>query len=318
MTPHILGLHHVTAIVGDPQANVDFYGGLLGLRLVKTTVNFDDPYTYRLYFGDELGHPGTLITFFPWPSGRQGRRGSGQIAAFAFAVPEAALGYWQERLGAAGTRFGGPEQRFGAPALSFYDPAGLLIELVAQPGSLAGEAWAGSPVPAEHAIRGLAGVTLNVQQHDPTAALLTETLGFGHVGAAGKYERYALGEAESRVLVDVVARPDVPRGQFGVGTVHHVAWRVADDEQQLAWRAALVDGGHEVTPVRDRKYFHSIYFRDPGGVIFELATDQPGFTVDETPAELGTHLMLPEWLEQRRAEIEAALPPLSLPAAEER
>ena len=313
MTPGILGLHHVTAIVGDPQANVDFYAGLLGLRLVKTTVNFDDSHTYHFYFGDELGHPGTLITFFPWPTGRQGSRGTGQVSAFAFAIPAAALGYWQERLGAAGVRFGGPELRFGVPTLSFYDPAGLLVELVALPEAEARGAWARGPMPAEYALRGLAGVTLSVARHAPTAALLTDTLGFRRIGTAGSYERYAIGEGEAAVLVDVVSRPDVPHGRFGVGTVHHVAWRVADDEQQLAWRAALIDGGYEVTPVRDRMYFHSIYFNEPGHVIFELATDAPGFTVDEPPAELGTHLMLPEWLEGRRAEIAAALPPFERP-----
>jgi catechol 2,3-dioxygenase-like lactoylglutathione lyase family enzyme len=310
MTPQILGLHHVTAIVGDPQENIDFYAGLLGLRLVKTTVNFDDPHTYHLYFGDERGQPGTLITFFPWPTGRQGARGTGQVSAFAFAVPEGALGYWQGRLREAGVRFGGPDRRFGAPTLSFYDPAGLLVELVERPGAGAQSAFDGGPVPHEQAIRALAGVTLTVPQHEPTAALLTEALGFRQIGSEGSYKRYEIGEGASRALVDVVGRPDVPHGRFGVGTVHHVAWRVADDVAELAARDALIERGYEVTPVRDRSYFKSIYFVEPGGVIFELATDGPGFAVDEAPEELGTHLMLPPWLEGRRAEIEAALLPL--------
>ena len=313
MTPRVLGLHHVTAIVGDPQENVDFSAGLLGLRLVKTTVNFDDPYTYHFYFGDELGHPGTLITFFPWPSGRRGARGTGQVSAFAFGVPTASLNYWQERLTAASVRFGGPEARFGSPTLSFYDPAGLLVELVAEEGTAASEPWPDGPVPAEHAIRRIAGVTLAVPQHGPTAALLAETLGFRYVGAAGSYERYEIGSGASRTVVDVVSRPDVPHGRFGVGTVHHVAWRVADDTQQLAWRQALIKRGYEVTPVRDRSYFRSIYFNEPGGVIFELATDGPGFAIDETPEQLGSRLKLPGWLEPRRAEIAAALPPFHLP-----
>ena len=317
MTPGILGLHHVTAIVGDPQENVDFYAGLLGLRLVKTTVNFDDPYTYHFYFGDELGHPGTLITFFPWPSGRRGARGAGQVSAFAFAVPAASLDYWQERLTAAGVRFGGPEARFGSPTLSFYDPAGLLVELVAEDAAAAGEPWLDGPIPAEHAIRRIAGVTLVVPQQEPTATLLGETLGFRRVGSAGSHERYEIGAGASRTVVDVVGRPDVPRGRFGVGTVHHVAWRVADDEQQLAWRATLIDGGYEVTPVRDRSYFRSIYFSEPGGVIFELATDGPGFAIDEAPEQLGSRLMLPDWLEPRRAEIAAALPPFEVPTADQ-
>jgi catechol 2,3-dioxygenase-like lactoylglutathione lyase family enzyme len=312
MSTPILGLHHVTAIVGDPQTNLDFYAGLLGLRLVKTTVNFDDPHTYHFYFGDAQGRPGTLITFFPWPAGRRGARGAGQVSAFAFAIPAESLGYWQERLGAAGVRFGGPEPRFGEPTLSFHDPDGLLVELVAH--EAAADGWKDGPVPAEHAIRGLDGVTLTVQQHAPTAALLTETLGFRHVAVAGAYERYAAGDGGAGMRVDVLARPDLPYGRFGVGTVHHVAWRVADDASQLAARAVLAERGYEVTPVRDRNYFKSIYFSEPGRVIFELATDGPGFAVDEAPAELGTHLMLPEWLEQRRAEIAAALPPIQAPA----
>ena len=182
MTPQILGLHHVTAIVGDPQENVDFYAGLLGLRLVKTTVNFDDPHTYHFYFGDGQGRPGTLITFFPWPSGRRGARGVSQVSAFAFTIPAQSLGYWQERLAAAGVRYGGPEERFGSPTLSFYDPAGLLVELVAEEDA-AGEPWRAGPIPAEHAIRRIAGVTLTVPQHAPTAELLTEAMGFRHVGA---------------------------------------------------------------------------------------------------------------------------------------
>jgi catechol 2,3-dioxygenase-like lactoylglutathione lyase family enzyme len=316
MTPRILGLHHVTAIVGDPQENVDFYAGLLGLRLVKTTVNFDDPYTYHFYFGDELGRPGTLITFFPWPSGRRGARGAGQVSAFAFAVPATSLGYWQERLTAAGVRFGGPETLFGSPTLSFYDPAGLLVELVGEESAAAVKPWPDGPIPAEHAIRRIAGVTLVAPEQGPTAALLTETLGFRRVGSAGSHERYEIGAGASRTVVDVVGRPDVPRGHFGVGTIHHVAWRVADDAQELAWRQALIERGYEVTPVRDRSYFRSIYFNEPGGVIFELATDGPGFAIDEAPEELGSQLMLPGWLEPRRAEIAAALPPFEVPTAD--
>ena len=314
MNTQILGLHHVTAIVGDPQENVDFYAGLLGLHLVKTTVNFDDPHTYHLYFGDELGQPGTLITFFPWPSGRHAARGTGQISAFAFGVPAGALGFWQQRLQTAGVRFGGPEQRFDAPTLSFYDPAGLLVELVERPGIGAEHVWSGSPVADEFAIRALAGVTLTVAQHTPTARLLTDALGFRKIGSVGSYERYEVGEGSAGAFVDILARPDVPHGRFGVGSVHHVAWRVADDASELEAREALIARGYEVTPVRDRNYFKSIYFVEPGGVVFELATDGPGFAVDEAPEELGMHLQLPAWLEERRAEIEAALLPIAAPA----
>lgn len=313
MPAPILGLHHVTAIVGDVQENIDFYAGLLGLRLVKTTVNFDDPQTYHLYFGDDLGRPGTLVTFFPWPTGRWGSRGTGQISAFAFGIPEASLGYWERRIDGAGVRYGGPGARFGDQTLSFYDPAGLLVELIAQPGAEARDAWAQGPIPAEHAIRGLAGVALTVAQTEPTAALLAETLGFRYVGGEDARERYAIGEGASQALVDLISRPDVPYGSFGVGTVHHVAWRVADDAAELDWRRALIERGLAVTPVRERKYFRSIYFSEPGGVVFEIATAGPGFAVDESPEALGRQLMLPPWLEERRGQIAAALPPFQLP-----
>ncbi len=207
MSAPLLGIHHITAIVGDVQENVDFYAGLLGLRLVKTTVNFDDPQTYHLYFGDDLGRPGTLITFFPWPTGRWGSRGTGQISAFAFRIPEASLGYWKQRIDAAGVRYGGPEARFGDMTLSFYDPAGLLVELVAQPGAEPGAAWAHGPIPAEHAIRGLAGVTLTVAQTEPTAAFLTDDAGLPRCRwRADERERYAIGEGASAGA----CRPDQP------------------------------------------------------------------------------------------------------------
>lgn len=314
MKTHISGIHHITAIVADPQANVDFYTHVLGLRLVKRTVNFDDPYTYHLYYGDELGRPGTIITFFPWPGGRHGSRGTGQVSATAYAVPEGALDYWAERLTHHDVRFGGPEERFGEQVLSFYDPSGLLLEIVAQPGVEVRPVWRGGPVLPEYALRGFAGATLTVAARDPTATLLTDILGFRYVAAAGNRTRYAVGEGVAEALVDVVSRPEVPFGQIAAGSIHHIAWRVADDAQQQVWRDTLIRSGFEVTPVRDRQYFHSIYFREPGGVLFELATDNPGFAIDEPPEQLGQHLKLPPWFESRRAEIEAKLPPIMIPA----
>jgi predicted esterase/catechol 2,3-dioxygenase-like lactoylglutathione lyase family enzyme len=303
----------VTAIVEDPQENVDFYTRVLGLRLVKQTVNFDDPYTYHLYYGDEQGHPGTIVTFFPWPDGRRGSRGTGQISAVAFAVPPGALAFWQERLADFDWRFGGPEVRSGAPVLSLYDPAGLLLELVEQPLGDHPAVRGGSDIPPEAAIRRLFGITLTLAQVEPTAVFLTERLGFRPIeGQPGK-ARYAIGAGAGAAVVDLIGRPDVPRGQIAAGSLHHVAWRVADEDGLELWRSELERRDIGVTPVRDRQYFRSIYFREPGGVLFEIATDPPGFAIDERPAELGARLRLPPWLESRRTEIERRLPPISVP-----
>lgn len=312
MDMRILGIHHMTAIVDDPQVNVDFYTNVLGLRLVKQTVNFDDPYTYHLYYGDELGRPGTIVTFFPWPGMRHGSRGTGQVSATTFAVPTGAMDYWTQRLTEFGLRYGGPEERFGQQVLSFYDPSGLLLELVAQPDAAARPAWRGGLVPVEYAIRGMAGVTLMLAQIDPTAQLLT-LMGFRQGAAEDNRTRFTISDGTVEAFADIVSRPDVPFGQIAVGSVHHIAWRVADDAQQQAWREELMRHGFEVTPMRDRQYFHSIYFREPSGVLFELATDAPGFATDESPKHLGQCLMLPPWLEAMRSEIEGRLQPLTMP-----
>ncbi len=310
----ILGIHHMTAIVNDPQANIDFYTGTLGLRLVKQTVNFDDPFTYHLYYGDDLGRPGTIVTFFPWAGMRPGNRGTGQVSATAFAVPEHALDYWADRLASQEVRFGGPDQRLGEQFIALYDPSGLLLELVERPGVEALPAWQSGPVPAEYAIRGMAGVTLDVAQHDPTATLLTEVMGFRHVAAQGNRTRYALTDGTVETTIDIVHRPDVPFGMIGSGSVHHIAWRVAGDEAQLFWRDTLSRYGIDVTPVRDRQYFRSIYFHEPGGILFEIATDPPGFSIDEAPEHLGERLMLPHWLEPMRNQISERLEPLIVPS----
>jgi catechol 2,3-dioxygenase-like lactoylglutathione lyase family enzyme len=309
----ILGIHHLTAIAGEPQRNVDFYTGVLGLRLVKLTVNFDDPGTYHLYFGDELGRPGTILTFFPWPGAPRGRRGTGQATTVSFSVPEAALGYWTERLKAHSVSFDAPRARFDEEVLAFLDPDGLPLELVAHEGTQNGTPCEDGPVPSEYALRRFFGVTLSEASAGPTASFLTETLGFRPVGESDARARYAVGADGAGSYVDVFPLPSDTRGQVAVGTVHHVAWRTPTNEEQAAWRERLAAQGRQVTPVVDRQYFRSIYFREPGGVLFEIATDPPGFTVDENPEQLGARLLLPPWLESERPRIEGILPPLHLP-----
>jgi glyoxalase family protein len=309
--PQLRGLHHITAIVDDPQDNLRFYREVLGLRLVKRTVNFDDPYTYHLYYGDEAGTPGTIVTFFPWPSGRRGSRGTGQLSAFSLAVPAGALGYWAQRIDEYGLGRSEIGERFGERSLELYDPAGLLLELVETETGTTGEARERGPVPVERAIRGAAGVTLTVADAAPTGTFLTETLGFVAEGEQGGRARYRVGAGRAAARLDLVGLPGVARGQVAAGSIHHVAWRVRDEAEQLAWREAIAGAGRSVTPVRDRNYFRSIYFQEPGGAIFEIATDGPGFAVDEPAAALGEALKLPQWLEERRANIERHLPPLA-------
>jgi glyoxalase family protein len=309
----IPGVHHVTAIAGDPRANVEFYAGVLGLRLVKTTVNFDDPGTYHLYYGDERGAPGTLLTFFPWPGAPRGRRGTGQVTAIALSVPPQSLAFWEHRLAGRGVGVTRPETRFGERVLAFEDPDGLRLELAAAEPGDGRIPWTGGPMSAEHAVRGVHAVTLSEQGFERTVALLGTGLGFAAGGQDGSRFRYRAVGAGPGSIVDVLCLPDAPPGRIAVGTVHHVAWRTPGDDAQLEWRRRIAAMGLDVTPVLDRRYFHSIYFREPGGVIFEIATDSPGFTIDEPLEDLGTRLALPPWLESRRAWIEDRLPPL--PAA---
>jgi glyoxalase family protein len=309
----LLGIHHITAIAGEAQQNVDFYAGVLGLRLVKRTVNYDDPGTYHLYFGDDRGRPGTLLTFFPWPGAPRGRHGVGQASVVSFSVSPDSLGFWEERLASREITAERLESPFDEPALAFSDPDGLRLELVADPREDLGHPWTASSVPVGQAIRGFHSVALLEHTSDDTEALLTEVMGFGLVKAVGHRRRYGVGEGGLATWVDVVSAPDSSPGHVAVGTVHHVAWRAATDEAQQRWRQRLVEASLAVTPVLDRRYFRSIYFREPGGVLFEIATDPPGFTVDEAPEALGTGLRLPPWLEPLRHTIEARLPALRLP-----
>jgi glyoxalase family protein len=311
------GIHHITAICGDPQRNVDFYVGLLGLRLVKRTVNFDDPGSYHLYYGDGLGSPGTIMTFFAWilpPTvTARGRQGAGQVTATPFRILPSSLDFWIDRLAGAGVDFDGPEERFGEPVVSLLDPDGLPLEIVARDGGALHAPWREAPVPVAHAIRGFAGATLCLDGYERTAALLTGPMGFREVAREGSRFRFQVGEGDDAALIDLRCQPEGEPGRMGIGAVHHIAWRARTAEEQVEWRRVLVGEGVDVTPVLDRNYFTSIYYREPGGVLFEIATDPPGFTADEPPAELGTHLKLPAWLEPRRERLEARLPPLRLP-----
>lgn len=313
----VAGIHHVTAIASDPQRNLDFYVGLLGLRFVKRTVNFDDPHTYHFYFGDEAGTPGSIMTFFPWPRAFRGRQGTGQVAVTSFAILPAATGFWIERLLRHGIQYEGPRNRSdgsGEQSIAFKDHDGLMLELVAHESAEARSAWEhAAGIPSEHAIRGFHSVTLWEEKGQDTERVLTEVLGFRAVREASGTRRFAAGDGGAGTLVDVRTIGGFVSGQPGAGTVHHVAFRVADDSAQLDVRSQVIQAGYQPTAVIDRDYFHSVYFREPGGVLFELATDQPGFAIDESRDALGQQLRLPRQYEPHRAEIEAVLPPIHLP-----
>ncbi|HEY7406796.1 MAG TPA: VOC family protein [Gemmatimonadaceae bacterium] len=318
---HIRGIHHVTAIASDPQRNLDFYAGVLGLRLVKRTVNFDDPQTYHFYYGDDAGHPGSILTFFPWPGARRGRQGTGQVAVTSFAVLPAALGFWIERLLRHGVKYDGPARRGPSGAdteavIAFKDHDGLMLEIVAHAGAEARPAWGDAPgIAHENAIHGFHGVTLWVGDGEPSEKVLVDTLGFRPVREERGTRRFEAGEGGPGTFVDVRSIGGFVQGAGGAGTVHHVAWSVADDATQLAVRERVVGAGLHPTPVIDRTYFQSVYFREPGGILYELATKTPGFAIDEPIERLGERLMLPPQYEPHRAEIEAVLPRIHLPVS---
>jgi glyoxalase family protein len=311
----ILGIHHITAIAGDPQRNLDFYTRVLGLRLVKLTVNFDDPGTYHFYFGNERGTPGSIVTFFPWPNAPRGVVGSQHVTAITFAVPTGSPAYWRSRLAAHGVRVNDAGERFSETVLAINDPDGLPVELVASPQADPAAAWTDAPVDREHAICGFHSSTLSEEGYEQTARLLTDTMGFSLVGNEGNRFRYQTGGGGAGATVDVLCTPAGRVGRLGTGTVHHIAWRTPDDAQQLQWRSELARLGYNVTPVIDRNYFHSIYYREPGGVLFEIATDPPGFAIDEPLEHLGERLMLPRQYESQRSTLERVLPSLTLPTA---
>jgi len=309
------GLHHVTAIAGDPQRNIDFYVRGLGLRMVKKTVNFDDPGTYHLYYGDESGHPGTLMTFFPWRDVPQGRVGAGQSTSTAFSVPEGSLGWWRDHFAKVGAESVITSESSTEERLSLRDPDGLQLDLVASSTHDPRDPWDSAYVPAEHAVRGQHSSVLTVHEADGTLDVLTNDLGLSVVSVTSNRIRLAAGEERPGAIVDVIAGATRQDGLTAGGTVHHVAFRVPDRATQQAWRDHLVGRGLQVTSILDRRYFTSIYFREPGGVLFEIATDTPGFDVDEPLLELGRSLKLPPWLEPDRETIERRASHIELPEA---
>lgn len=305
------GIHHVTAIAGNALRNFDFYTRALGLRFVKKTVNFDDPGTYHFYYGDEAGQPGSILTFFPWEGAAAGRGGVGQTQQTSFRVPARSLGYWTHRFIEKGIAHQALEKRFGEAVLSFTDPDGMSLALVGVPGAESEAGWSNGDVPAEHAIRGFHSVTLLLDDATKTGAILTDVFGFKESGREGSVVRYVADGAKFGRIVDIYEAKGFLPGRQGRGSVHHVAFRATDDAEQAAMARKLVtEHGMHPTEQKDRNYFRSIYFREPGGVLFEIATDDPGFAVDEPVASLGKDLKLPAFLEPHRKDIENVLPEL--------
>ena len=307
------GLHHITAIAGPAQENLDFYAGVLGMRLVKKSVNQDDPGTYHLFYADAEGHPGSDLTFFPWEQMAPPQLGHGLAVEVSLEVPAGSLAYWGQRLERYGAAVQPIETRFGRATLPLVDPHGLKLTLTE---SLAGSPrpftpWDGAPVPGEHQVRGLFGAQLWEREAAKTTAFLTSVLGFQLIGSENGWARYGFGDAAG--IVDIRETPDARRGAWGVGSVHHLAWRVDDEAHQLAVRAQVQHAGGHATEVINRFWFKSVYFREPGGVLLELATEGPGFAADEDPAHLGESLVLPPWLEDERPHIEEVLPVLTPP-----
>jgi glyoxalase family protein len=313
----IKGLHHVTAVTRDAQVNVDFYRNVLGQRLVKRTVNFDSPDSYHFYFADEIGTPGSVLTFFAWPRMRPGVRGNGETAALAYNISTSSIGFWRDHLDSKGINVQPVEQRFGMEVLPFDDPDGMRIELVLSDAPAAVQYWETGPIPQAHALNGFHSVTLWLEEIEPTADLLISQMGYTLAGEEGNRHRFIGGRDSLAQTLDILHRPvqpeDIPdEAVFGAGSIHHIAFRVPTDEEQLGYKSALRAAGYGVTPVRDRSYFHSIYYREPGGVLFEIATEGPGFAIDESVESLGESLKLPEWFEPTRSAIEESLQPINL------
>lgn len=308
MTRYVQGLHHITALASDPQKNVHFYTAILGVRLVKKTINFDAPDVYHLYYGDEKGTPGTLLTFFPYPAIPKGRRGKGQVTTVSFSIAEQAVEYWIRRFTQFKVRYEMPIERFDEVVIPFEDTDGLSLELVATK-SDARTGWSRGPIPPEYAIKGLYGMTLTEEGYEKTADLLTKELEHTLIAEEGNRFRYAVHKTPGS-FVDLLCSPDAFTGMLGSGTVHHAAYATESTTSQQEARTHLMRYGLNVTPILDRSYFHSIYFREPGGVLFEIATTLPGFTIDEPLTALGTSLKLPPWAEKNRTQIENLLPPI--------
>jgi len=312
----IKGLHHVTAIASDPQRNVDFYRNVLGQRLVKRTVNFDAPDTYHFYFADEIGNPGSVLTFFAWPEMRPGIRGNGETNAVAYNVPTGSTTFWKEHLKRNRLALYPVERRFGQDVLAFEDPDGMRLELVETDDLPEISFWEDGPIPREYALHGFHSVTLWLEEMQSTGELLTAQMGHQAAGREDNRHRFTAASNSLGYAIDLVEGPEKPRARLGVGSIHHIAFRVPNDGQQLEYQRLIRNAGFNVTDVLDRSYFHSIYFREHGGVLFEIATDEPGFAIDEPVERLGETLRLPEWFEPSRTAIEESLIPIELKSIE--
>jgi glyoxalase family protein len=310
MSNKITGIHHITAIAGNAKRNVDFYTRVLGLRMVKRTVNFDDPGTYHFYYGNEKGTPGTILTFFPWEGVAGGRTGTGMATEIGYSVNKESLAFWADRFRELNVPRGVTAQRMGEVFLPFQDPDGLTISLIASHDADDRQPWSTSEVPAGVATKGFHSITLTLRQIEPTASILTDIFGYRQERQEGNRYRFRTDAIATAAIVDLVEAPKEGRGLNGGGTNHHVAFRVANEEMQMAFREKILSRGLHITPKINRDYFYSMYFREPGGVLFELATDNPGFTVDEPLDQLGEHLKLPVQYESMRKEIEQSLPVL--------
>lgn len=308
MENRILGLHHITAIAGDAQRNYDFYTKVLGLRLVKKTVNFDDPQTYHFYFGDEFGSPGTIITFFPWAGVRQGQNGAGMATEIGYSVPAGSLDFWKARFEKLNVRHDIISKRFGEKHLAFQDPDGLWLNLIEAKQKDDRKGWETEELKIDVAIKGFHTVTLTLNNIEATAAILTEVFGYKLVEQDGNLYRYQTDTVENAAFVDLLESPQAQRGLNAGGTNHHVAFRVKNDEILMEIREKIVARGLHITEKINRDYFYSLYFREPGGVLFEIATDNPGFATDETIENLGRTLQLPSQFEPMREQIEKGLP----------
>lgn len=306
----ILGLHHITAIAGDAQRNYDFYTKTLGFRLVKKTVNFDDPQTYHFYFGDEVGSPGTILTFFPWANVRQGKNGVGMATEIGYSVPKGSLDFWKSRFEKLNIRHDIISERFGEKYLSFQDTDGLWLNLIETKHKDERKGWETDEIKAEVAIKGFHTVTLTLNNIKATAAILTEVFGYKQVERDDNLYRYETDAVENAAIVDLLEMPEAQIGINAAGTNHHIAFRVKDEEDLMAIREKIVDRGLHITEKINRDYFFSLYFREPGGVLFEIATDNPGFATDETVENLGSSLQLPKQHEHMRNQIEKGLPKL--------
>lgn len=310
MENKVLGLHHITAIAGNARRNYDFYTQVLGLRFLKKTVNFDDPGTYHFYFGDETGTPGTILTFFPWERVKKGKQGTGMTTEIGYSVPKGSLGFWRERLKTHNVRITGSGEKFAEEYLSFEDPDGLPLSMVVSSAD-ARKPWETTEVKAAVATRGFHSVTLTLRSVTETAKVIGEIFDYTLVKQEGNRYRYHTDAVENASIIDLLEAPAEETGINAGGTVHHIAFRVKNEAVLMHFREKVLRYGLNITPKIDRNYFFSLYFREPGGVLFELATDNPGFTIDEPVSELGTHLKLPPQYEHRRAEIEKVLPALA-------